>query len=283
MPLAVPARDSSLALLEGVATAIDVLDVNPKNLGQLAPNEPQVPLGAPNTSRASTKPKALSYLRVSGKGQIGGDGFPRQRTAIAAFAQANGLDLAQEFRDEGVSGTLSLADRPGLTALLEAAMASGIDRVLVEKADRLARDLVESELLLRTFRDHGISVVEADGGNDLTSDAGTSPTAVLIRQVLGAIAEWEKSGLVAKLRAARDRVRRERGRCEGPPAYGARNAEAAGLKRLLELAVGPDGTRRSLAEIAATLNAEGVPTRTGRPWARSTVQTLLARRRADRV
>ncbi|MBL8748169.1 MAG: recombinase family protein [Planctomycetes bacterium] len=253
----------------------------PQNLGQQPPNEAPVSPGSPNTALARVRTRALSYLRVSGKGQIGGDGFPRQRTGIAAFAEANALDVVEEFRDEGVSGTLGLAERPGLTALLEAATAAGIDTVLVEKADRLARDLVESELLLRIFRDHGIRVIEAEAGTDLTngSDDG-NPTGVLIRQVLAAVAQFEKSGLVAKLRAARDRVRRQRGRCEGPPVYGARGAEAAGLKRLLELAIDPDGKPRSLAKIAAALNAEQVPTRTGRPWARSTVQTLLARQRA---
>lgn len=255
--------------------------MDPKNQGQQPPNEAPLSPGSPNTALARVRTKALSYLRVSGKGQICGDGFPRQRTTIAAFAEVNGLDVVEEFRDEGVSGTLGLAERPGLTALLEAATAAGIDTVLVEKADRLARDLVESELLLRTFREHEIGVIEADGGNDLTSDNDTSPTAVLIRQVLGAISQWERSGLVAKLRAARDRVRSQRGRCEGPPAYGARGEEAAGLKRLLEVATDADGRQRSLAEIAATLNAEQVRTRTGRPWARSTVQTLLARHRAS--
>ena len=278
--MSVPLRDSSWALLEDVAAAIDVLNVNPRNPGQQPPNEAPVSPGSPNTALARGRTKALSYLRVSGKSQIGGDGFPRQRTTIAAFAEVNGLDVVEEFRDEGVSGTLGLAERPGLTALLEAATAAGIHTVLVEKADRLARDLVESELLLRTFREHEIRVIEADGGNDLTSDNDTSPTAVLIRQVLGAISQWERSGLVAKLRAARDRVRSQRGRCEGPPAYGARGDEAAGLKRLLEVATDADGRRRSLAEIVAMLNAEQVRTRTGRPWARSTVQTLLARHRA---
>lgn len=222
--------------------------------------------------------RAVGYLRVSSRTQIDGDGFPRQRATIAAFAAARGFDLLEEFRDEGVSGTLGLAERPGLTALLEAATATGIDTVLIERADRLARDLVEGELILRTFREQGIRVFEAEGGTDLTngSDDG-NPTGVLIRQVLAAVAQFEKSGLVAKLRAARDRVRRQRGRCEGPPAYGARETEAAGLKRLLELATDPAGNRRSLAEIAAALNDEQVPTRSGRPWARSTVQTLLAR------
>lgn len=255
------------------------LHMDSQNLGQQPPHEAPMAPEAPNTALGRTRAKAFSYLRVSGKGQIGGDGFPRQRATIAAFAVASDLDLVDEFRDEGVSGTLGLADRPGLTALLEAAMAGGIDTVLVEKADRLARDLVESELLLRTFREHEIRVIEADGGHELTNSGDASPTTVLIRQVLAAVSEFEKSGLVAKLRAARDRVRSQRGRCEGPPAYGARGEEAAGLKRLLEVATDHDGRPRSLAEIAATLNAERVPTRTGRPWARSTVQTLLARHR----
>ncbi len=258
------------------------LPMNPKNHGQTTQQEGPTAPGSPGTDRPRA-PRAVRYLRVSGKGQVGGDGFPRQRTAIAAFAAAKGIDVVQEFRDEGVSGTLGLADRPGLTALLEAVTAAGINTVLVERADRLARDLVESELLLRTFREQGIRVVEAEGGTDLTngSDDG-NPTGVLIRQVLAAVAQFEKSGLVAKLRAARDRVRRQRGRCEGPPAYGVRDAEAAGLKRLLELAGDPAGNRRSLAEIAAALNGEQVPTRSGRPWARSTVQILLARHRGGR-
>lgn len=263
--------------LEAPAQSIDVLSVKARIDGQQAQHEPPVATGQREPVPATTPTRAVSYLRVSSKGQIGGDGFPRQRTTIAAFAEVNGLDVVEEYRDEGVSGTLGLADRPGLTALLEAATAAGIDTVLVEKADRLARDLVESELLLRTFREQGIRVIEADGGNDLTSDAGTSPTAVLIRQVLGAIAEWEKAGIVAKLRAARDRVRQQRGRCEGQPAFGHREGEATRLQRVLELAVDGDGNRRSLAELVAALNAEGVATRSGRPWARSTLQALLAR------
>jgi DNA invertase Pin-like site-specific DNA recombinase len=283
MPLSVPVRDLLLVVLECLTASIDVLSEVPQNPGQtpkgiiaMASNE----LGATTTA---TLLKVVSYLRVSGKGQVVGDGFPRQRCAVTAFAEANGMVLVEEFRDEGVSGTLGLASRPGLSALLESVTETGITTVLVEKADRIARDLVESELLLRTFREQGLRIIEADGGNDLTSSGGdASPTAVLIRQVLGAVAQFEKSALVAKLRSARDRVRRERGRCEGPARYGAQGAEAAGLQRLLEVAAGADGARRSLADIAATLNAEQVPTRTGRPWARSTVQALLARHSAHR-
>jgi hypothetical protein len=62
---------------------------------------------------------AVSYLRVSGKGQIEGDGFDRQREAVNRFAEAGGFEIVQEYRDEGVSGTRELSDRPGLAALLD--------------------------------------------------------------------------------------------------------------------------------------------------------------------
>jgi len=51
------------------------------------------------------------------------------------------------------------------------------------------------------------------------------PTRVLIRQVLGAVAQFEKSVIVAKLRAARVRKRRETGRCEGRKPFGTRPGE----------------------------------------------------------
>jgi len=36
----------------------------------------------------------------------------------------------------------------------------------------------------------------------------------LIRQILGAVSEFDKAMTVAKLKGARDRARRQRGKCE---------------------------------------------------------------------
>ncbi len=61
---------------------------------------------------------AVSYLRVSGKGQIEGDGIPRQRAVIETYATANDIEVLAEFRDEGVSGTKELEARDGLAELV---------------------------------------------------------------------------------------------------------------------------------------------------------------------
>jgi DNA invertase Pin-like site-specific DNA recombinase len=100
--------------------------------------------------------EALAYLRVSGKGQVSGDGFPRQREAIRRYAEARGIDVMEEYRDEGVSGTKDLDHRDGLSDLMARVRANGVRLVLVERADRLARDLMVSEVLLAEFRKLGV-------------------------------------------------------------------------------------------------------------------------------
>lgn len=214
---------------------------------------------------------AIGYLRVSGKGQVKGDGFARQREAIEDFAHANGFEIAEEFRDEGISGTKELADRPGLAEVLERVESNGVRVVIVERADRLARDLMVSEVILDQFRKIGVQLFEADGGTELTV-GNDDPTRKLIRQVLAAVAEFDKSVLVLKLRAARERKRRLTGRCEGRRGYGLEV-----LELIKELRRKPPGRRRPGNEsIARELNARGVPTMSGRPWNTGTVAKILA-------
>jgi DNA invertase Pin-like site-specific DNA recombinase len=222
--------------------------------------------------------KAVSYLRVSGKAQVDGDGIPRQRDVIARYAKHNGIDVLTEYRDEGVSGTRELDNREGLRELLTRIRANGVRLVLVESATRLARDLMVGEVILREFRDARVSVIAAESGTDLTV-GDDDPTRKLIRQVLGAVAEFEKCILVAKLKAARQRMRRTAGRCEGRKPYGTRPGELAVVDRILKLRRKPrNGDRMSFARVARLLNDEGAPTRTGGPWAAATVRQIAMRR-----
>jgi DNA invertase Pin-like site-specific DNA recombinase len=89
--------------------------------------------------------KAYGYLRVSGKGQVKGDGFPRQLQAIKAYSAAHDIKIVQVFREEGVAGTKDSMDRPAWAAMMTALHANGVKTIVIEKLDRLARDLMVQE------------------------------------------------------------------------------------------------------------------------------------------
>ena len=218
---------------------------------------------------------AVTYVRVSSKGQVEGDGPERQRQAIARYAKSAGISVMEEFSDLGVSGTTELADRPGLAALLDRLESNGVRTVIIERADRLARDLMVQEVIVGQFSKIGARILTADGVDLTSSD---DPTRRLIRQVLGAVAEFEKNVIVLKLRAARERKRARGERVEGVKPYGHLPAERAVIDRMRQLRrKPPKGRRLSVATIAAQLNAEGHRNRAGREWSAQMVHHVVSR------
>lgn len=202
--------------------------------------------------------KAHAYLRVSGKGQVEGDGFTRQLKAIREYAAAHGIKIVNIFREEGVSGAKDLENRPALLELMTALHSNGVKLVLIEKLDRLARDLMVQETIIGDLRKNGFDLISVAEPDLCTDD----PTRKLMRQIFGAIAEYEKTMIVLKLRGARIRQKAKTGTCEGRKRFGHYVGEAVALSRMEALRAEGLGFDR----IAATLNQEGVPTRTGKPW-----------------
>lgn len=217
--------------------------------------------------------KAFAYLRVSGLGQVDGDGFPRQRATIDEYAKTKSVEIVDEFRDEGVSGTNEVADRPGLAEMLVRLESNGVRLVLVETASRLARDLMVFEMILRDCRNIGVTVIECAGWNNLTDEA--NGTSVFIRQVLAASAQYEKTMTVQKLRAARDRKKAATGRCEGQKPFGHYPQEVPVLAEMQKLARRRVTPKLSNSEIAAVLNRAGMRNRAGNEWTGQAVWRVL--------
>ena len=215
---------------------------------------------------------ALAYLRVSGMGQVDGDGFTRQSEAINRYAAAHDLSVIDVFREEGVSGAKDLEQRPALQDLLVAIDSGEARVVLIEKLDRLARDLMVQETILGDLRKRGITIVSVTEP-DLCSD---DPSRKLMRQVFGAIAEYDKAMTVLKLRGARQRMRAKTGRCEGAKAFGSSDAHRPTVDRILSLR----STGMAVDKIAERLNAEGLPSKTGGRWYGSSVRNVLHREKA---
>lgn len=216
---------------------------------------------------------AYSYLRVSGMDQIARDGFPRQREVCCRRSKEYGVSVLCEFVEEGVTGTADHEDRPALAELLLSLQANpDIKLVFVEDARRFARDLIVQELAIEEFRKLGVTVIGAESNIDLTV-SDNDPTKKLIRQVLGAISEWDKSTTVIKLRKARQRKKQDCGRCEGAKPFGTHPDEKDTLDRIIELR----SQGEHFASIARTLTAEGRRSRFGGKWSRGFVRNVYVR------
>jgi len=234
--------------------------------------------GESDATQAAAATRAIAYLRVSTAAQAedGRDGFPRQREAIQAWCTAMRATLVEEHVDAGVSGTVPLEGREGLARALERCIELGAATLVVERADRLGRDLIVSEMAVRAFAEAGVAIVTADTGQDLTA-ADSDPSRKLIRQVLNAVAEFERSALVAKLRAARDRKRKNGGHPCGNYRFG-RHPEKPWEEETLERARELRKTGLTLRQVADVLNAQGRASRTGRSWTSPMVRDVLLNR-----
>src|SRR6476646_9584998 len=157
---------------------------------------------------------AVAYLRTSSAANVGADkdSDKRQRAAIEAFAKQAGFTIVGEYYDKAVSGADRIDQRPGFVEMLHRLAVDGAKTIIVESPDRFARDLAVQLAGHDMLKALGISIIPASAPDFFTEDTAT---AVLVRQVLGAIAQFEKASSVAKPSAARKRKRGSEGRGEG--------------------------------------------------------------------
>lgn|ERR1035441_2861002 len=211
--------------------------------------------------------KAFAYLRVSGKGQVKGDGFTRQLQAIKKYSAEHDIKIVQVYREEGVSGAKESMDRPAWAEMMTALHSNGVKTIVIEKLDRLARDLMVQEATIADLEKGGFILISVAEPDLMAND----PTRILMRQLMGAVAQYDKSQIVLKLRGARIRKRAAEGRCEGRKPFGRDEVEKAAVERMTALRA--EGL--AFDRIAERLNAEGVSTRTGKRWHGVVVNRIL--------
>jgi DNA invertase Pin-like site-specific DNA recombinase len=157
--------------------------------------------------------------------------------------------------------------------MLESLLANGARTIIVESPDRFARDLMVQLAGHDMLKAKGISLVAASSPTHFIEDA---PTAILVRQVLGAIAEFEKTTLVAKLAAARKRKRLATGvKVEGRKSHAEARPDVVKLAKALARKK-PKGGRLSLRAIAAELAARGFLNERGQPFNAKSIAAMLA-------
>jgi DNA invertase Pin-like site-specific DNA recombinase len=217
---------------------------------------------------------AIAYLRTSSAANVGTDkdSERRQRDAIQGFARRAGYEIVAEFYDAAVSGADHVQDRAGFAAMLKRIEGNGVRTIIVETASRFARDLMVQEVGYAKLRERGIDLIAADNPSSFLDD---TPTAKLVRQVLGAIAEFDKAMTVAKLRGARERKRASGVKVEGRKSHAEMNPALVREAKRLRRRSPKTGGQRSLREISAELAQIGYLNSRGRPFSASSIKGML--------
>jgi DNA invertase Pin-like site-specific DNA recombinase len=233
---------------------------------------------------------AVAYLRTSSATNVGDehkgkgkgekrkrdfeafkDSDERQRVAIKAFAKRAGFTIVDEYYDAAVSGADPIDERRGFVEMLERLATNGAKTIIVESPDRFARDLAVQLAGHDMLKGMGVEIIPASAPDFFTED---TPTAVLVRQVLGAISQFEKASVVAKLAAARKRKREKDGKCEGRKSLREKRPEMVALARKLRRKR-PKGGQLSLRAVSKELAARGYFNERAKPYAAKSVASML--------
>ena len=190
-----------------------------------------------------------------------------------AIALSEGLGLCRVFSDSALSGA-SMANRPGLQALMDAVRAGKVTAVVTESLDRISRDQADLHSVFRTIQYRGVRLITASDGEIQPGSQGE--IMVGLRGIVGAmylrdLADKTRRGLEGVARA---------GRIPGGLCYGYRPVpgEVRGLRE-----IDPDEAAvvvriyeeydigRSPREIIKRLVADGIPGPRGKRWGLSTL------------
>jgi DNA invertase Pin-like site-specific DNA recombinase len=229
--------------------------------------------------------RATAYLRVSTAEQAdSGQGLDVQRDRITAWAASTGRVIVAWRIDAGVSGSNGLDDRVGLGDALND-LDNGATELVVANIDRLARDLVLQEVLLRQVRAAGgevRSVEPTEDANLATGTEDTEPARVLIRQVLGALAEYERKIIRLRLMRGRRKKRDQGLFIGGTVGYGLQLdgdnfVPDPETWPVLERIAKARAAGAYFGAIAKELNTEGVVGPEGGPWYPTTIRRAYLR------
>ncbi len=233
-------------------------------------------------------PRLIPYTRQS-LGRLGETretslSLEAQASVIEDWAAANGFVVTAAIRDHDLKG--EDPSRPGLLELERSAQSG--DTVAVYKFDRLARDIVLQESLVRRLQSRNVQVISV-----------TEPSTRLTRVIYGAVNEEFRDALSQRITDAK-RQQALRGHYIGantpygyqrsqiraiPLADGSEHLRPSGVLAIepTEAAVVRDIFARvaageALYSIVCDLNQRGVPTRHRRQWLVTTIKQLVMNR-----
>ena len=205
------------------------------------------------------------YVRVSTERQAQeGYSVSAQKENLTVFAKANNFKVYAVYADEGISGK-NIEGRPSVKRLIKDIQDGKIDVVLIQKFDRLTRNITDTEDFIKLFQKYDVDVWSiSDGKVDISNSNGKFMT--LLK---GLFAQHERELTAERIKVAfSEKVRQGYTLCCACPPYGynrkkgnkiiiINQVEAKVVRRIFKMYI--EGA--SFTAIAKTLTAEGIPTK----------------------
>ena len=148
--------------------------------------------------------RAAIYARVSTADQEKKETIKPQVAALREFALRWDMEITDEYLDDGISGTLALDKRPEGFRMMQDAADGKFSVILFYKSDRMARNLSYLLDTIKYFDSVNVSM------NNLTEPFDTStPMGTMVLQILGSFAQMERSMILERTTAGRNRKAQE--------------------------------------------------------------------------
>jgi DNA invertase Pin-like site-specific DNA recombinase len=152
--------------------------------------------------------RAAIYVRVSTDEQS----VENQEAELRATAERMGHEIVAVYRDKGFSGAKGRNGRPGFNAMHRDAARRRFDMVMAWSVDRLGRSLQDLVAFLSELHALKIELYLHQQGLDTTTPAGKA-----MFQMMGVIAEFERTLIQERVRAGMARAKREGKHVGRPP------------------------------------------------------------------
>jgi site-specific DNA recombinase len=241
----------------------------------------------PSTNGHGPKPERVAlYLRVSSEEQRNRETIEIQEEFLQQFCDLLGLEVTEIYKDDGVSGTIPLHERPAGRRLLEDVRQGKFGTVLLYRLDRLGRSLLVIIDAHDRLETSGVSLRSATESIDTSN-----PNGRFIFQMLASFAEYEKATIRERTQAGLHRAFRN-GRFLGRLPYGYKlSPDGTGLvlvddeARVVREIISNIAAGATLYSESKRLNDEGVPSpgyrvrskdrRRGMRWSPPTIRDLV--------
>jgi len=155
------------------------------------------------TDPTNPSPTAVAYLREStDKSVEETEGLEIQLDRISQFCAKNNYTLTRTFSDEGISGAKEVSERPELVKLIDHCKDTPVTYVIVDKVDRLSRELFNQLWVEKELLKHGTKILYATNDSLNINDLDTDMDRIIketTRKMMGVFAELERKMIVKRL------------------------------------------------------------------------------------